>query len=575
VAEKKATRKRTSKKAARRRSASGTDRPPGAMPERIFAEASPRSIGGVSMFDATSPITHERAVDYTSEEALLRVAEARLRAVGFEVLHVSPTTINIAGSQERYEEVFGASLFTEEREVIKQQATRDSATFVDVRDASLPGLIDARGTELGDVIEGVAIEEPRYPMGPDAFAPLHRYWHLRVPGDVSLGCNADRAHRGGTTGRGVRVVMTDSGWYRHPYFVERGYRFEPALLGPGAVNAATDENGHGTSESANVFATSPDVDFRMVKMSFVNTIGAFNAAIGLEPHIITNSWGSSIVNGPLSAANQAMAAAVATAVADGIIVVFSAGNGHWGFPGQHPDVISAGGVFLEADGSMQASSYSSGFASNIYAGRTVPDVCGLVGQTPRAAYIMLPLEPGCEIDEDCAGGTHPNGDQTAPDDGWAAISGTSAAAPQIAGVCALIKQACPTLTPKQVRDILFRSARDVTAGTNANGNTAGPGHDLATGPGLVDAHKAVLLAKLRCLRRPRIEIPDLPGPVRPIPEIDPRPVDPRPVDPIGPRPRSPGRLDAPGDGTASGPELTDDDLDALEGMILDGGDLEV
>jgi hypothetical protein len=139
VAEKKATSKRTSKKAARRRSASGTDRPPGAMPERIFAEASPRSIGGVSMFDATSPITHERAVDYTSEEALLRVAEARLRAVGFEVLHVSPTTINIAGPQERYEEVFGASLFTEEREVIKQQATRDSATFVDVRDASLPG----------------------------------------------------------------------------------------------------------------------------------------------------------------------------------------------------------------------------------------------------------------------------------------------------------------------------------------------------------------------------------------------------------------------------------------------------
>ena len=43
-------------------------------------------------------------------------------------------------------------------------------------------------------------------------------------------------------------------------------------------------------------------------------------------------------NGPLSAADNALAAAIALAVARGIIVVFSAGNGHFGFPGQHPDV---------------------------------------------------------------------------------------------------------------------------------------------------------------------------------------------------------------------------------------------
>jgi subtilisin family serine protease len=599
-ATKKATRKRTAKKATR----GSSRRRPGSMPDLIYAEASPRSIGGVSMFDASTPITADQAVNYTSEEALIRVAEARLRAVGFDVLQVSATTINIAGPQERYEEVFGTSLFTEERDVIKQQATADSATFIDVRDADTPGLIDVTGTALADVLEGVAIEEPRYPMAPNAFAPLKNYWHLRVPGDVSLGCNADRAHRGGTTGRGIKVVMTDSGWYQHPYFTERGYKFQTALLGPGTSDAAADENGHGTAESANAFATAPDIDFRMVKMSFVNTIGSFNAAVGLAPHIITNSWGSSVVSGPLSAANQAMAAAIAAAVASGIVVVFASGNGHWGFPGQHPDVISVGGVYLEADGTMRASNYASGFASNVYPGRSVPDVCGLVGQRPRAAYIMLPLEPGCEIDQDLAGGSHPNGDETTGNDGWAAISGTSAAAPQIAGVCALIKQACPTLSPAAVRRILFQSARDVTTGTNNTGQTAGPGHDLATGPGLVDAHKAVLLAKLRCLRRPIGPIPIRPdivepvppiviGPntpirpdiVQPVPPIRPdivRPIQPDPVRPIGPvigpgpGPR-PHDTDAGAGQAAPGSQgLSEDDLDALEAMILeDGGDLDL
>jgi len=45
----------------------------------------------------------------------------------------------------------------------------------------------------------------------------------------------------------------------------------------------------------------------------------------------------------------------------------------------HPDVISAGGVYMEPDGSMRASDYASGFASNIYNGRNVPDLSGLVG----------------------------------------------------------------------------------------------------------------------------------------------------------------------------------------------------
>jgi subtilisin family serine protease len=199
---------------------------------------------------------------------------------------------------------------------------------------------------------------------------------------------------------------------------------------------------------------------------------------------------------------MALAASVAAAVASGITVIFSAGNGHAGFPGQHPDVISVGGAFLGPEGSLEASNYASGFPSQIYPDRRVPDVCGLVGMRPKAIYIMLPVEPGDNIDVGNAGSVFPDGDQTTPDDGWAVFSGTSAAAPQLAGAAALIKQINPGLPPIGIKWVLMSSARDVTEGFCSpvpnlhNGLPAGPGPDDATGYGLVDAFSAVVWAYL-------------------------------------------------------------------------------
>lgn len=576
-------RKRRPSKRASSSSSAGPERAPAV----LYAQASPRSVGGLSLFDYAQPITQEVVPAFASEEAMTASAVARLRAAGFDVLQVSPLTINIAGPPALYEQVFATSLVTEERPVVKAEGREDTATFYDTTDTDMVGLIDPSRSALADVLEGVAIEEPVYFHAPNALAPLKRYHHLRVPGDVSLACNADKAHRGGTTGRNVKVVMVDSGWEPHPYFVQRGYRFSPTILGPAAANAGVDENGHGTGESANAFATAPDIDFTMVKINFVNSTGAFNAAVALNPHVISCSWGSSVMNGPLSAANQALAAAVAAAVASGIVVVFSAGNGGFGFPGQHPDVVSAGGTFMNLDGSVRATQYTSGFASNVYPGRNVPDVSGLVGDPPGAAYIMLPIPAGCEIDVGRAGGTHPSGDETANNDGWGAFSGTSAAAPQIAGVVALVRQACPALTPAAIRQILMATARDVTSGTNAMGNAATAGYDIATGAGLVDANKAVLSAKVRCL-----------GPIRPIRPVEPvvpiqpvRPVQPvvpiQPVQPIQPiqpirpvepiRPIEPIILPGP-EGpvgpaeAAGGPALSAEDIAELERMIIESGE---
>lgn len=169
-----------------------------------------------------------------------------------------------------------------------------------------------------------------------------------------------------------------------------------------------------------------------------------------------------------------------------------------------PDVIAVGGVYAGEqlagdDFDLQASDYASSFDSVIYPGRHVPDVCGLVGMQPRAIYVMLPVEPGDTIDAGLAGGPFPHNDETLPDDGWAVISGTSAASPQVAGVCALLKQAQPGLPPSLVKAILRASARDVTKGQGSDTCgvilLAGEGHDGATGAGLVDAKVAYEIAR--------------------------------------------------------------------------------
>jgi subtilisin family serine protease len=367
---------------------------------------------------------------------------------------------------------------------------------------------------LEGLIEDAYIQWPHIRMNqrfsrgaPQPIPPQVGYHHLRVPGDVAMTANAARVHREGITGAGVRVAMIDSGFaHGHSYFQEMGYNTS-TVLAPGASHIDDDGNGHGTGESANLLAIAPDCTFIGVKLD--NETNPFLGATILEglqealrhsPDIISVSLGFDLVQpGPgrkhlsfLPNSLVALEAEIQAAVADGIVVVFSAGNGHVAFPGMMPEVISAGGVYVDEDGRMSASDYASAFRSRIYTGRSVPDFCGLVGLAGNHAdYIMLPIPPRCEIDR--GNSAH---DETAADDGWGVFSGTSAAAPQLAGVCALLLEANPSLTPGDVMAVLRRSARDVIHGqANAASNEgkalrAGPGSDSATGSGLVDAFAA-------------------------------------------------------------------------------------
>jgi hypothetical protein len=455
-------------------------------------------VGGVSLFRTSEAITEENVDNFYSDPQLVQAAVEQLSAEGFNVLEPGRISITISAPPEVYQRVFRTKVIAQERHVIKGGGYETTATYFDTPDTNTSGLIDTSRSVMADVLEGVAINEPAYYLT-SAFGPDKPYWHLKVPDDVSRGLNAHLAHEQGFTGHGVKVVMIDSGWYSHPFFANYGYSAN-VILASGTNHPESDEIGHGTGESANLFAVAPNVDLTMVKAALLNTVGAFKAAVSLNPNIISCSWGSTQQYPPLSAFNQVLAAAIADAVRQGIIVIFSAGNGQWGLPAQHPDVISAGGVYMHPDGTLEASDYASGFASNIYQGRNVPDVCGLVGKRPRAAYIMLPVQPGCFLDSifGLPDVKHPDGDETEANDGWAAFSGTSAAAPQLAGICALMKQAYPELSPKQARKILQQTARDVTSGScnlNTGGHLARPGFDLATGSGLADAFAAIVEAK--------------------------------------------------------------------------------
>ena len=265
-----------------------------------------------------------------------------------------------------------------------------------------------------------------------------------------------------------------------------------------------DPVGHGTGESANIFAIAPGAVLQPIRAS--NNSGDLVAAVAsllkakeLKPQIITNSWGGDGPYPPFGQPDEidlVMALEIRDAIDQGILVIFSAGNGQFSIEPQIPGVLSAGGVYFGHDYQLQASNYASGYDSPWFGGVRVPSACGLVGMLPRAQYLMLPVPPGSSIDVDESQPDLPDdvfGDGTTPSDGWALFSGTSAAAPQLAGVAALILGAFPNLKPAQVIEAITRSAIDVSRG-NCHPrfrNLAGLGPDAATGAGLVNAVTAL------------------------------------------------------------------------------------
>src|SRR5207253_2946330 len=131
--------------------------------------------------------------------------------------------------------------------------------------------------------------------GPSAMPPSVDYFHLEMPHDVPALLNVSRVHREGTTGAGIRIAMVDSGFAHgsHPFFSTNGYR-STVDLAPRAINDKTDLNGHGTGESANIFAVAPGATFIGIKVDNdddprhgASMLEGFQAALHHNPHVIS------------------------------------------------------------------------------------------------------------------------------------------------------------------------------------------------------------------------------------------------------------------------------------------------
>ncbi|WP_320069192.1 S8 family serine peptidase [Micromonospora sp. RTGN7] len=184
------------------------------------------------------------------------------------------------------------------------------------------------------------------------------------------------------------------------------------------------------------------------------------------PQVLTNSWGCPSIEGCDPAALRPATAALDAA---GIFVVAAAGNtgpycGSIGDPpAAYPDVLTVGA----ADRDREVASFSS-------RGPVVD------GNKPDL------LAPGVGVLSAMPGGT------------YATLDGTSMAAPQVAGVVALMWSANPALVGDLERT--RRILRD-TATPAGTGHLTGKPQDLCggganiTGAGLVDAYAAVLAAR--------------------------------------------------------------------------------
>ncbi len=212
--------------------------------------------------------------------------------------------------------------------------------------------------------------------------------------------------------------------------------------------------------------------------------------------VISNSWGhdslmSSVIDDAISNALQNGRGGLGT------VMVFSTGNDNLGvrYPAnKNPDVLAVGAMSPCGERVSPSSCDGEGWGSNygnsldvVAPGIFVPstDLLGNQGYNPSSGS--------------------PNFSDVDYTNFW----GTSAACPHVAGVAALVLAVNPTLTAKQVNDIIEESAQKVRTDLYRYERTTGRLNGTwnnEMGYGLLDAHAAVLLAT------PPKEDPGLPLP---------------------------------------------------------------
>ena len=285
--------------------------------------------------------------------------------------------------------------------------------------------------------------------------------------DAAFAANALAAYSAGATGMGAKIAVLDSG-LSDPLNQFTG-RIDPASRDMVANRGIGDPDGHGTSVAAvaaagrdgeSILGVAFNATLLALRSDAVGTCGASDGckfddsvlARGVD-HAVQN--GARVINMSLggSPSGSALTAAIDRATAAGVIVVISAGNDSAAEPDPFAHVAnspSARGLVVIA-GAHDANDAIADFSNR----------AGGYGQyylTARGARVLSFDQTGAHF----------------------LFSGTSYAAPAIAGAAALLAQAFPNLSGAQIVDLLMRTAFDAGA----------PGTDAVYGRGLLDLTRA-------------------------------------------------------------------------------------
>lgn len=318
-------------------------------------------------------------------------------------------------------------------------------------------------------------------------------WNLDLI-DVTYGPGTGNRLPGVTTGAGVYVAVLDTGllpsWSYYFPAQRIATQYATAFGGGGGGRGVIsrqpmkwqmDQDGHGTHVTSTVIGyrlgdawvqgVAPEASIIPVKVlnqdgsgwSSVIAAGITyvtdlkkSGALGPAPVVINMSLG-----GP--ALDVMEKAAIDYAIANGVIIVASAGNegeAGMGYPGAYAPVISAAAVAWDGEWDSVDSWW--------YA-LDVPEFNGSTHPNIFVTDFSSRAKAGQDLDVAAPGDGIVGPYQTNGQLAYYFLSGTSMASPHVAGAVALLAEKCPTVTVAQAEARVTSSARDFGESTDAAG----------------------------------------------------------------------------------------------------------
>lgn len=344
----------------------------------------------------------------------------------------------------------------------------------------------------------------------EVIAEIHSNWIQRIEATDTIQKEFDDYYKDVSNGPKPDITQTQS----YQTSVAEGRRlqneYENYVRYWDSIDSDTPD-GHGTAVVGSLITTMPTdstitVLRHLVSDGRTNILDVFKQVSQLKSSIVNCSF--SLYKSPAQINKKLMGPflLILGAMRDKKLFVFSSGNNLYGqqsiineisLYSQLPiyNILIVGGCFYSSEPigtnpNLYASDAAHGFKKDTLPGvqQPSPHVCGICG--PKRVI------PDSNPPEDLPYIKTPNA-QSAESD-YSVRNGTSFAAPQVSGICASIKAACPSATPMEIKEIILHTATRIERGKTAQGVSLSEidieiGNDIFN-PGLANLELANLTA---------------------------------------------------------------------------------